>query len=121
MGKLLAREAVYRLETARQVQVIPQKRIVYVQKEGKNIQIVLEDGTVFSERKSLKRFSEDVLSQSFIYVDRSCLISLEHIAQIKGGVVTMRGGVSFCAGMARAAQIRRTFNQFWGDKMIRRG
>ncbi len=121
LGKLLAREAVYRLETARQVQVIPQKRIVYVQKEGKNIQIVLEDGTVFSERKSLKRFSEDVLSQSFIYVDRSCLISLEHIAQIKGGVVTMRGGVSFCAGMARAAQIRRTFNQFWGDKMIRRG
>lgn len=121
LGKFLEAEETYRLETARQVQVIARKRIVYVQKDGKNIQIVLEDGAVLHERKSLKQFVADIRSQGFVYVDRSCLISLEHITQIKGGVVTMSNGVSFCAGMARAAEIRRSFNRFWGNKMIRRG
>lgn len=119
-AKLLAAEETYRLETARQVQVISQKKIVYVQKDGKNIQIVLEDGAVFHERKSLKRFAEEIRSEGFVYADRSCLVSLEHIVQVKSGVVTMSNGVSFCVGMARAAEIRRTFNRFWGDKMIRR-
>lgn len=107
----------YTIETPTRVERIPYRKILYIQREGKNSVIFLTGNVVTKVRKSLTQVYKEFAGNDFVYVDRGIIVNLSHIMGIKNGLVELSNNLCLPASHARLERIKENLNDFWGEQI----
>ncbi len=95
----------YLLKSNQEIERIPYRDIVYIQKEGKYVRFVRRSGRITKERKTLKEVMDLIDSDMFIWIDRSCVCNLNYVQHVKEGSVIMQDDIELQASKERAQDI----------------
>lgn len=107
----------YIIETPSRIEKIPYKKILYIQREGKNAVLNLIDNSTVKVRKSLAQVFKECESEDFIFADRGDIVNLAHIINIKNGIIELKNGTRLPASQARLDQIKAKLSEFWGNQI----
>ncbi|ANU44950.1 DNA-binding response regulator [Enterocloster clostridioformis] len=107
----------YMIQMPSRIEKIPYKKILYIQREGKNSVITLTDGSITKVRKSLVQVFKEFKTEDFIYVDRGDIVNLAHVMGIKNGIVELKNGIRLPASHAKLEEIKSKLSDFWGEQI----
>ena len=110
----LQTEMFYVISGGSRYEKIAYKRIISIQKEGKNSVFSLTDGSRIKQRKSLAKVYEELDGSDFAYVDRGVIINLSHIISIRDGKVIMEDGDIIFGSRAKLELLTKELQHFWG-------
>lgn len=113
----LQNENCYIIQTVSRIEKIPYKKILYIQREGKNSIITLLDNSVTKVRKSLTQVYDELNSEDFIYVDRGNIVNLIHIMGIKKDIIEIKNGICLQASHSKIDQIKLKLTEFWSERI----
>lgn len=65
------------------------REIYYIQKDGKNILIHCDKNRIISQRENLKAFGSKLEKEQFAYSDRSYIVNLAHVHEIKKDIIVL--------------------------------
>ena len=116
--KLLALEdgRTYTIQTSSRLEKIPYRKILYIEKEGKNARLVTEDGEA-KVRKSLQQVLEELDAEEFIFTDRGCIVNLIHILQVKEGMAVLKNGMALPVSRSHLQSVKEEINRYWGEHL----
>ena len=103
----------YIIQTSSRLEKIPYKLIYYIDRDGKNANIVTENGSS-KVRKSLAQVYDELNAEEFIYIDRGCIVNLIHIMQIKDGMAVLKNGASLSISRSHLQKVKEQINRYWG-------
>lgn len=114
--RLLALEdgRTYTIQTNSRIEKIPYRRILYIEREGKNARLVTADGEA-KVRKSLQQVLEELGVEEFIFTDRGCIVNLIHILQVKDGTVVLKDGTVLPVSRSHVQEVKEEINRYWGE------
>lgn len=114
-AKLIELEAgqEYTIQTINRMEKIPFKDIFYVQRDGKNANIVSSFGTA-KVRKSLQQVFAELNTPEFIFIDRGCIANIIHIMKVSDGIVVLKNGEQLPISRSHLQEVKQKINQFWG-------
>ena len=92
---------------------IPYKDILYLERDGKNVNIVTAAGTS-KVRRSLQQVYEELGSEEFIFIDRGCIANLIHIMQINSGMAVLKNGTALPVSRSHLQEVKEQINRYWG-------
>lgn len=93
---------------------IPLRDILYIEKEGKNVQIVTHTEKMHV-RISLRQVFSKLNAREFIYISRSCIVNMIHIVQVKNSAVLLQNDSSLAISRPHLQTVKQQLNAFWGD------
>ena len=96
---------------------IPYKKIVYIQRDGKNSVIVLLNGKISKVRKSLSQLYSEFESEDFVYIDRGTIVNLAHIMAIRNTMIELKNGICLPASHAKLEETKDKLFTFWGENI----
>ena len=103
----------YIAENQQGIEKIPFRKIVYIWREGKYLYIEKTDATRCKVRSSLKKISEKLPEDEFVWVDRGYLCNLYHVKQIKDNQMVLSTGQQLYIGERRLAQLKHRIMEYW--------
>lgn len=103
----------YTIRTNSRLEKIPCREIYYIERDGKNAGIITAGG-ISKVRKSLQQVYEELGTEEFIYIDRSCIVNMIHIMQIKDGMAVLKNGVSLPISRSHLQKVKEQINGYWG-------
>lgn len=103
----------YVIDMPGRIEKIPYKKILYLQREGKNTVFTMIDGSETKIRKSLSQVYKELDSGDFVYVDRGDIVNLVYIMGIKDGIVELKNGIRLTASHAKLSEIKNKLSDFW--------
>ena len=103
----------YIAENQQGIEKIPFRKIVYIWREGKYLYIEKTDATRCKVRSSLKKISEKLPEDEFVWVDRGYLCNLYHVQQIKDNQMVLSTGQQLYIGERRLAQLKHRIMEYW--------
>ncbi len=114
--RLLALEdgRTYTIQTNSRIEKIPYRRILYIEREGKNARLVTADGEA-KVRKSLQQVLEELGAEEFIFTDRGCIVNLIHILQVKDGTVVLKDSTVLPVSRSHVQEVKEEINRYWGE------
>ena len=99
------------LPTASGLRVVSQREVLYVDLLRHDVQYHLADGSLLSERGSLKAAAQKLDESLFLRVSAGCLVNMGQVAHIGGGSVTVADGSElFFSRSQRRAALERLAN-----------
>ena len=113
----LQSEQYYTICTATRLEKISLRKIIYIQREGKNAVFYLMDGSETRERKSLTQVHNDLNSTDFVYIDRGSIVNLSHIMTIRDGMIEIEDGSKIPASHARLELVKKELQKFWSEQL----
>lgn len=92
------------------------KDIIYIEKEkgAKYICYITVHGA-YKERISLKKLSEELVSEEFILIERGHIINVSHIASMKDGMVQMDNGARIFVNRISFKKIKEQISLYRGN------
>lgn len=114
-AKLIELEAgrVYTIQSKSRLEKIPYKGILYIQRSGKNADIVSESG-ISKVRKSLQQVYDELCAEEFIFIDRGCIVNMVQIMKISGGMAILRNGKQLPISRSHLREAKQQLNAYWG-------
>lgn len=109
----IEQQEVYTIQTQKRLEKIMLKDILYIQKNGKNSEIVTFY-SIAKVRKSLSQVFEEIAREEFIYIDRGYIVNLIHIMQVKNGEVLLKNGESLPISRSHIQSTKELVNSYWG-------
>ncbi len=109
----LAAGQTYTIQTANRMERIPYKDIYYIQREGKNANIITKTGTC-KIRKSLQQVFDELNAEEFMYIDRGCIVNIPQIMKISNGMVVLVNDEQLPVSRSHIQEVKRQINRFWG-------
>ncbi len=106
----------YTIHTNSRLEKIPYKEIYYIERDGKNADIISARG-VSKVRKSLQQVYEELGSEDFIYIDRGCIVNMIHIMQIKDGAALLKNGALLPISRSHLQEVKEQINDYWGAQI----
>ena len=103
----------YTIQTQTRLEKIMLKDILYIQKNGKNSEIITFY-SVAKVRKSLSQVYDEIAREEFIFIDRGCIVNLIHIMQVKNGEVLLKNGESLPISRSHIQSTKQFVNSYWG-------
>lgn len=97
---------------------IPYKDILYIKKSVKNSVIVLEGCEPVTVRKPLSVVFEELASEDFIYIDRSCIANMANVRKIDRYWWICRNGEKIQISHSSYSKIQSKLMEFWGRKIL---
>lgn len=113
----LQSERFFTIETSHRMERIPWKKMVYIQRDGKNSVFYLMDGSVTKVRKSLSQVYSELDETDFVYIDKGIIINLSHIMSIKDGIIEMEDGNIVTCSNARLKQLKKELQKYWSKNI----
>lgn len=92
------------------------RNIFYIQKEGKHIFLHHRDG-IHKFRKPLQEVYRELNSSEFIYIDKGCIVNINHIISYRLGVLKMRDGIDLRISRARQKEVKNYLLECWRGQM----
>lgn len=113
--KLLALEEgrVYTIQTSSRLERIPYRDILYIERDGKNADIVTKTGTS-KVRRTLQGIFQELDCEEFIFIDRGCIVNLIHIMQVSLGNVVLKDGTVLGVSRSHLPEVKEQINSYWG-------
>lgn len=109
----LESEQEYTIQTNSRLERIPYKDILYIQRDGKNANIISNAGAS-KVRKSLQQIYEELKTPEFIFIDRGCIVNIIQIMKISGGMVLLKNGEQLPISRSHLQEVKQQINRFWG-------
>lgn len=108
------REKVYRIIMQNKTEIIPLNTIVYIYKEGKYCNFVLEhERERTAVRKPIKEVGEELETYpNFIQIKRGYIINLEKIRKYTAEEIIMENGDSLVIGRMHVARVRESVMKY---------
>ena len=103
----------YTIQTANRMEKIPYKDIFYIQRDGKNSNIVSSTGTS-KVRKSLQRVFDELNAPEFIFIDRGYIVNIVQIMKVSDSIAILKNGDQLPISRSHLQEVKRQINQFWG-------
>lgn len=104
----------YTIQTNSRLERIPYRKILYIEREGRNARLVTEDGEA-RVRKSLQQVLEELGAEEFIFTDRGCIVNLIHILQLRDGEVILKDGTALPVSRSHLKSVKEEINRYWGE------
>ena len=104
---------VYTIQTSNRMEKIPYKEIYYIERDGKNANLITEAGQS-KVRKSLQQVYDELASEEFIFVERGCIVNMIHIVQIKDGMAILKNGDTCAISRSHLQPVKEQINAYWG-------
>ncbi len=108
-------QRVYLIERTSGIEKILYKNIFYISKYSKYLTIHHRHGET-KVRKSLSEMLKELNSSEFIYIDKSCVVNLIHIASCKKDEIIMTNGDSLRISRPRYKQVRERIIEYWRNE-----
>lgn len=105
------------IETQTKIEKILYKKIIYIQKEGKNSIIVLSDGTTTKIRKSLTQLYNELKQDMFTYIERGTIVNLIHILSLNNGIIKLDNGHILHSSRLKFEETKSKLSEFWGNNL----
>lgn len=112
----IEQQEVYTIQTQTRLEKIMLKDILYIQKNGKNSEIITFY-SVARVRKSLSQVFDEIHREEFIYIDRGYIVNLIHIMQVKNGEVLLKNGDSLPISRSHIQSTKQLVNSYWGKEI----
>lgn len=106
-------ESCYRITQGSHMEKVSYRRILYIQKDGKNSVFTLKQGEVIRERKSLNQVYQELDPEEFVFVDRGCIVNLLHISLIRGDEVELDNGEKLPVSRGRLNETKVALQTLW--------
>lgn len=106
-------ERYYRVEKRGEIEKIPYSDIYYLKKDGKYVTIVHRRGET-KVRETLTGMMRDINGKEFLSVEKSYVVNIRHVMQMKGCDLIMRSGVVIPVGMARSGKVKKAILDYCG-------
>lgn len=103
----------YTIQTNSRLERIPYKDIIYMVKDGKNVELITEDGSS-KVRKTLQQVYDELEAEEFIFLDRGCIANMIHIMQVKDGMAVLKSGESLSISRSHLQEVKDQINTYWG-------
>lgn len=107
----------YIIQMPSRVEKIPYKRILYIQREGKNSIFVLNDSSITKIRKSLGQVMKELDSEDFVYIERGTIVNLGHIEAVNKVSVRVDNGAVLYPSQAKVDDIKAKLSYFWRKQL----
>ena len=89
--------------------------IIYVQKDkGMKYVLYVTKAGDFREREGLRKVMSKLDSKMFLFADRSYIVNMKFIEQIKGDTIYMEGNRRLVVAQARLKKVKEHINRYWG-------
>lgn len=102
----------YRIQSHSNMESIYYREIYYLHKDGKYVSIVHENG-IGKVRKTLQEVYQELDSEEFIYIDKSCVVNLKHVMSLKQRQITMRNRAVLPISAPRVSEVKKKITDFW--------
>ena len=112
----IQKNQMYTIATPTRYERIPYRKILYLQKEGKYTILTTTNGET-QIRKSLTEVYEEINSEEFVYIDRSCIVNLVHLMRIEKMDAVMRNAVSLPISKKRLGELKNLINEYWSKQL----
>lgn len=111
-----AREDVYLLENDGMKKLLRLDRILYLEKEKKKKYTVIHclGGEDYSEKHPLEKAYEKLPEESFLYINRSHIINMEHITCLEKEEITLADSVRLPVSRYRLPKVKDEIARYWG-------
>lgn len=97
---------------------IPLKNVLYIMRDGKNAVFHLKDcPEEYRVRKALSEVYEELNQQEFLFIDRGCIVNLQHIAGITHSDCILTDRTVLAVAQSRLAELKKRLNEFWKNKI----
>lgn len=106
-------ERCYMIKKRGEVEKIPYSDIYYLKKEGKYVSMIHRRGET-KIRDTLIGVLRELDGREFLPVEKSYVVNIRHVMQIKGYDLLMRDGAVVPVGMARIGKVKKTILAYWG-------
>lgn len=106
----------YTIQTATKFQKIMFKNILYIEKNGKNSVIRTFDNEV-KVRKSLTDVYSELNPNEFAYIDRSCIVNILHILQIKNGEILLKNNETLLVSRSHIQELKTLLAILWSKNI----
>lgn len=103
----------YTIQTNSRMERIAFKDILYIQRDGKNANIITNAG-VSKVRKSLQQVYDELGTREFIFIDRGCIVNVIHIMKISDGMAVLKDGKQLPISRSHLQDVKQQINRFWG-------
>lgn len=89
--------------------------IIYVQKDkGMKYVLYVTKAGNFREREGLRKVMSKLDSKMFLFADRSYIVNMKFIEQIKGDTIYIEGNRRLIVAQARLKKVKEHINRYWG-------
>lgn len=107
-------EPSYRIVVNNKMEKVPVRDIYYAYKDGKNVIFCTR-----TEKTSIRKTLSDVYGElpegQFIYVDRSCIVNLEHVMKLKNRDIFMPNGDVIQVSYPQLKDVKKEINDYWRE------
>jgi DNA-binding LytR/AlgR family response regulator len=106
----------YVIQSAKEMCKIPQSSIISIRREGKYALFRLSNGTVISERITLKKLNAQLDNSEFIWAHKGCICNLGQVYQWNGDKLIMKDASEIYISRERKMEVKSRLNRYWGTK-----
>lgn len=96
------------------IEKILYRDIFYIQKEGKYIRIHHRNGES-KIRKTLQEIYDELNSEEFLYIDKSCMVNILHVMQCERNGVRIRNDIVLPISRPRYRTVETKVMDYWKD------
>lgn len=110
-------ENFYTFNLHKEVNKVPCREILYIQKEERHTRFVLGNGREIRIRKSLASVFEELNDHDFTYIDRNIIVNLSNVSNMKNCVIQLKNGTQLEVSRRRSKEIADRIFEYWGGIM----
>lgn len=88
--------------------------ILYLEKEKKYVVFYCTEGRIYRERASLNEAHKRLPRESFIYINKGCIINMKHVTSFKKDVISLDNDAEYFASRGMAPKVREELAEYWG-------
>lgn len=94
---------------------IPLNEIIYIQKVKRMTVVHTEKQGEFQIKRPLRDIFGELNDIRFAYVDQSCIVNLNYVAQLKGSETTLSNGIKLPVSRKMTPALKSSMLRLWGD------
>lgn len=113
------REQYYLIQNETSGNRIKLNDILYLKKEKKYVRFHLMDGKEYKERVSLGKAYGELLQEQFVYVDKGCIINMNHVVGWTSSVIKLEIGtdvIEIPMSRRMSSDVKDQLTLFWRKK-----
>lgn len=106
----------YVIESPSGVERISYNNLYYLHIQGKYTYFHTRKGNA-RVRKTLKTVYKELDAEEFVYVDKSYVVNLHHVMELRDKQIIMRGGDKIPVSVPRLKEVKKAIGDFWREKL----
>lgn len=104
----------YIIQSAQIINQLRFDEILYLTKDNKYVVFQCTEGRTYRERTTMGKACEKLPDERFLYVNKGCIINMEHIISLVGDIVTMDNKVEHVVSRKMAPEVKGKMARYLG-------